>query len=136
MKELPFDWNAALRHLRKNDPALRKVIDAARPASLTLAAEQTPFEALFESIVYQQLNGKAAATILGRAVALFAPKRFPEPQDVILIEDAKLRGAGLSAAKTAAVKDLAKKTIDGVVPELDVLHSLTDDEIVERLTEV
>ena len=94
------------------------------------------FHALAEAITYQQLSGKAAATIFGRMVKLFAPKRFPTPADLLAMPDARLRGAGLSTAKTAALKDLARKTLDGTVPRLSSVRRLSDAEIVERLTAV
>jgi DNA-3-methyladenine glycosylase II len=99
-------------------------------------AVQSPFEALAESIVYQQLTGKAASTILGRVVNLFRPRRFPRPQDLLEAPDALLRKAGLSRNKTAALKDLAAKAIDGTVPPLAKLKQLSDTEIIERLTAV
>src|SRR3954471_24433877 len=104
---MPFDRKAAVRHLRRADPKLAALIDAVGPFTLALEGAQSPFEALLESIVYQQLTGKAAATILGRVVALYAPKKFPAPVDVLETPDERLRGAGLSGAKTRALKDLA-----------------------------
>src|SRR5207237_7440374 len=95
-------------------------------------AMQSPFEALVESIVYQQLSGKAAATILARLVALFKPRRFPGPQDLLEASDERLRSAGVSRNKSLALRDLAAKTLDGTVPAHSVLQKLGDDEIVER----
>jgi len=99
-------------------------------------AVQSPFEALVESIVYQQLSGAAAATILGRIIDLFKPRRFPRPEDLIETSDEKLRSAGLSRAKALALRDLSAKALDGTVPPLAALEKLSDDEIVERLTAV
>ena len=96
---------------------------------------QSPFQALAESIVYQQLTGKAAATIHGRLVSLFPRKRIT-PERLLETHARRLRGAGLSRAKVLALKDLAKKTLDGVVPTLARLHAMTDGEIVERLIQV
>ena len=134
---LPFDPVAAVEHLRRRDRRLAKLIDRVGPFRLRPAELQSPFEALLESIVYQQLRGRAAATILARVTALFRPRRFPRPQDVAGIEQEKLRGAGLSRSKTAALKDLAAKTLDGTVPaSARQLEKLSDAEIVERLTAV
>ena len=133
---IPIDGKAAVRHLKRADAKLATLIERVGPFEMTLAETQSPFEALLESIVYQQLTGKAAATILGRVVALFAPKEFPSPEDLVAIADEKLRGAGLSRAKTAALKDLAAKTLQGVVPPLEELHRMEEEAIVERLTEV
>ena len=93
-----------------------------------------PFDALAESIAYQQLNGKAAATIWGRVRALYPKTKWLDPAKVLATPDEKLRGAGLSRSKTAAIKDLAAKTIDGTVPSARALLRMSDDEIIARLT--
>lgn len=133
---LCFDPIHAVRHLRRADPVLGRVIRRSGPCALAPRATQSMFHALAEAITYQQLSGKAAATIFGRMVKLFAPKRFPTPADLLAMPDARLRGAGLSTAKTAALKDLARKTLDGTVPRLSRVRRLSDAEIVERLTAV
>jgi len=133
---LPFDPEEAARVLSASDRKLARLIERVGPFRMRPEAVQSPFEALAESIVYQQLTGKAAATILGRVVALFRPRRFPRPQDLIEARDALLREAGLSRNKTAALKDLAAKTLDGTVPPLAKLKQLSDTEIIERLTAV
>src|SRR3954470_14985378 len=112
---LPFDPVAAVDHLREHDRRLAKFIERVGPFRLRPAELQSPFEALLESIVYQQLTGRAAATILARVVGLSRPPRFPRPRDVLDIPEEKLRAAGLSGAKTAALKDLAAKALDGTV---------------------
>jgi DNA-3-methyladenine glycosylase II len=96
----------------------------------------SPFEEVLESIVYQQLSGKAAATIYGRVRALFPPRRVLSPQALLDTPDEALRGAGLSRAKLAAARDLAAKTLEGVVPTAAALRRMPDDEIIERLTAV
>ena len=133
---LPFDAEEALRHLCGRDARLARAIDRVGPFRLRLATMQTPFEALAESIVYQQLTGRAAATILSRVVALFRPRRFPRAADLLAAPDPLLRGAGLSRGKIAALKDLAAKSEKGLVPGLGRLRSMQDDAIVERLTQV
>jgi 3-methyladenine DNA glycosylase/8-oxoguanine DNA glycosylase len=100
------------------------------------ARTQSLFAALLESIVYQQLSGKAAETILGRVVALFRPRRFPRPEDLVAVPEARLRAAGLSRNKTVALKDLARHALEGTVPPLAQAHAMSDDELVERLTAV
>src|ERR1700682_3998711 len=95
-----------------------------------------PFEALAESIAYQQLSGKAAATIWGRVRALYPKRRKLDPRLVRETPDKKLRAAGLSGSKVAALKDLAAKTIDGTVPSVRALAKMTDEEIIERLIAV
>jgi DNA-3-methyladenine glycosylase II len=95
-----------------------------------------PFESLAESIAYQQLNGKAAATIWGRVRALYPRSKYLDPRRVLATPDKRLRAAGLSRSKVAAIKDLAAKTIDGTVPSVRALAKMSDEEIIVRLTTV
>jgi len=97
---------------------------------------QDTFESLVQSIVYQQLNGKAAATIHGRVLALFGGEDKLTPKRLLRMPVSKLRAAGLSANKSIAVRDLAEKCLSGVVAPRKELVSLTDQEIIDRLTEV
>ncbi|MBI3724054.1 DNA-3-methyladenine glycosylase 2 family protein [bacterium] len=127
---------AALAKLREADARLGRMIERIGPFRLKLEDMHSPFESLTEAIVYQQLTGKAAATILSRVLAIFPAKRFPSPDDILGSEDETLRGAGLSRAKVAAIKDLAAKTKDGVVPSLAALTALEDAAIIERLTQI
>jgi methylated-DNA-[protein]-cysteine S-methyltransferase len=135
---LDYDPVAAVDHLKARDRKLARYIDKVGPfRGHPAGLSGTPFQSLAESITYQQLTGKAAATILARVVALFAPRHFPEPEEMLRMSDARLRAAGLSRAKTLALKDLATKTLEGVVPAtVEALESLSDQEIVERLTAV
>ena len=131
-----FDPEEAHRVLRAADPKLAKLMDRAAIYDVTPGGA-TPFAALVRSIVYQQLSGKAAGTILGRLVALYRPRRFPRPEDLLASSDELLRSAGISRGKSAALKDLAAKTIEGLVPRsCAALEKLSDDQIVERLTQV
>jgi DNA-3-methyladenine glycosylase II len=132
----PFDAAVAVRHLRKVDPDLAAAIKSAGPCGLEPTMRHSPFEEVLESIVYQQLSGKAAATIYGRVRALFPPRRVLSPQALLDTPDQALRGAGLSRAKLAAARDLAAKTLEGVVPTAAALRRMPDDEIIERLTAV
>ncbi|MBI1951770.1 MAG: DNA-3-methyladenine glycosylase 2 family protein [Acidobacteria bacterium] len=126
----------AARALAEADPRLGRLIADVGPCRLAIEALQSPFQALAEAIVYQQLTGKAAATILGRVVDRFRPKRFPSPQDILRTADDRLRAAGLSRAKVAAIKDLAARTLDGTVPSLAALRKMQEEEIVTRLTAI
>jgi len=126
----------ATRVLAKSDPRLGRLIARVGPCRLTIETLQSPFEALAEAIVYQQLTGKVAATILGRVVDLFRPKKFPSPQDILDTPGERLRRAGLSRAKVAAFKDLARATLDGTVPRLAALKRMDEEEIVARLTAI
>ena len=115
---------------------MAELIARSRRYSITPAVSIRPFDALAESIAYQQLSGKAAATIFGRVRALYPKRKWLDPEQLLATPDETLRAAGLSRAKTAALKDLAAKTIDGTVPSGRALIRMTDDEIVTRLTTV
>jgi 3-methyladenine DNA glycosylase/8-oxoguanine DNA glycosylase len=134
--DLAVDAQGVVRTLARKDPALGRAMKLIGPFAMRCSSMHSTFEALATSIAYQQLTGKAAATILGRVVALFAPRPFPRPQDVIAASHEKLRGAGLSRAKALSLRDLAAKTIEGVVPDVAALAALPEDEIIERLTQV
>src|SRR5216117_2831120 len=95
-----------------------------------------PFDALAESIAYQQLSGRAAAAIWSRVRALYPKGKRLDPQKILATPDDTFRAAGLSRAKIAALKDLAAKTIDGTVPSARALSRMSDDEIVARLITV
>jgi DNA-3-methyladenine glycosylase II len=132
--KLPFDPDEALAHLRARDTKLGALIDRAGPFTLRLDSLQSPFESLLESILYQQLNGKAAATIHARVRALYGGD--PASQLLLDTPDEVLRAAGVSGNKSRALKDLAARTLDGTVPTHAAIMKMTDAEIVERLTEV
>ncbi len=124
----------ALEHLSRTDRILGRLIREVGPCRLVPKPRRSPFETLVRSVTFQQLNGTAAATILGRVKALYPHRRFPTPEDLLDTPDDRLRGAGLSRAKTAAIKDIAAKAIAGVVPRRAVIAAMSDQEIVERLT--
>jgi DNA-3-methyladenine glycosylase II len=126
----------AHRHISKSHPDMAQLIKRSRRYEIKPAVSIRPFDALAESIVYQQLSGKAAATIWGRVRALYPKTKWLDPAKVLATPDEKLRAAGLSRSKTAAIKDLAAKTIDGTVPSGRALVRMSDDEIVARLTQV
>lgn len=126
----------AIAHLSQADKTLARLIKKVGPCRLEPQTKRAPFQALVRSVTFQQLNGKAAETILGRVLALFPEKKFPSPEDLLATPDEKLRAAGLSRNKTAAVKDIAAKTIAGVVPDSRAIKKLSNEEILERLTSV
>jgi DNA-3-methyladenine glycosylase II len=115
---------------------MAELIARSRRYNITPALSIRPFDALAESIAYQQLSGKAAATIFGRVRALYPKRKWLDPEQLLATPDETLRAAGLSRAKTAALKDLAAKTIDGTVPAGRALIRMSDDEIITRLTAV
>ena len=134
--KLQFDPAAALAHLRESDPHLAALIERIGPFALELHAAKSLFEALLRSIIYQQLHGKAAASIHARVLAVLDQHGGPTPDSLTLASDAGLRGAGLSGNKLLAVRDLALKCREGTVPSLKEARQLTDEELVDRLTEV
>jgi 3-methyladenine DNA glycosylase/8-oxoguanine DNA glycosylase len=127
---------AAVEHLIAADKVMARLIRRVGPCALKPKPSRSPFEALVSAVTHQQLNGTAAMTILKRVLALYPGKRFPAPEDLLATPDEKLRAAGLSRAKTAAIRDLAAKTIEGIVPTSAAIRKLSDVEILERLTSV
>src|SRR6202046_5921437 len=132
----PFDHAKAHEPLTRTDRRLARLITKCEVFALEIEEAQTPYEALLEAIVYQSISGKAAATIFGRIKALGANGRCPTPQEILAQTDLALREAGLSYAKAAAMKDLAQKTVEGIVPTMEEAHALSDEELVTRLISV
>lgn len=126
----------ALQHLSASDAVLKRLIREIGPCTLKPETRRPPFKSLVLAVAHQQLNGTAAATILRRFTKLFPGRRFPRPEDLASVSDDALRGVGFSRAKVAAIRDIAVKTSDGVVPTSRRIAQLTDDEIIARLTEV
>jgi DNA-3-methyladenine glycosylase II len=126
------DLAAAAAELARRDPALGRLVDVLGPPMLRPPLEGY-FPALVRAIAFQQLAGRAAAAIHGRFLKNFGNGLTPEA--VLALPEPAFRSAGLSAAKTASIRDLAAKTLDGTVP-LDGLEGYSDDEIVERLSRV
>jgi methylated-DNA-[protein]-cysteine S-methyltransferase len=130
-----FDPDTAISHLRAADARLAKLIDDVGPFRMELKTAPSLFGALAEAIVYQQLTGKAAATIYGRVCALF-PRKHPTADRLLRLSDPALRGAGLSRAKVLSLRDLAKRAADGAVPTLAEAHKMDDEALIERLMEI
>ena len=133
-RKLPFDVDEALAHLHANDPKLGALIERAGAFTLRLDPSPSPFESLLESILYQQLHGKAAATIHRRVREYYGGD--PEPRLLLETPDEVLRAAGVSFNKIKALKDLAARALDGTVPTNAAIKKMSDAEIIERLTEV
>ena len=121
----------AINHLKKSDPVLRAIIERVGPCRIEFGEPE--FCSLAESIVYQQLNGRAAATIFSRFAALAGDPVTPE--GILKLSDEQLRGVGLSKQKSSYLKDLAAKTSAGLL-NFSRLHELSDEEVVEHLTQV
>jgi DNA-3-methyladenine glycosylase II len=131
-----FDPEEAVAHLKASDPALAELIGRIGPFAMELKPAKSLFEALLRSIVFQQLHGKAAATIHARVLAALEKHGGPTAEALSRASDEELRAAGLSRGKLAAARDLAEKSLAGVVPTFREAHSLSDDELVERLTQI
>jgi O-6-methylguanine DNA methyltransferase len=132
---LGFDPNLAVEQLRASDPVLARIIDEVGPFRMQLRPAASVFAALAEAIVYQQLNGKAAAAIFARLCALF-PRGGLSTGRLLRASDEELRGVGLSRSKLLSLRDLAQKVEDGGVPPFAEIHRMPDETIIERLSEV
>ncbi len=130
-------YNAAeaCRALAAADPKLGALIERAGPYTLRLKSHHSPFEALLEAILSQQLHGTAARAILHKLLKLFGDIH-PSPELLLLQPDNALRACGLSQNKMLALQDLARKTLDGTVPELTQIRRMADEEVIARLTAV
>ena len=125
----------AVEHLKAVDPVLERLVEKVGPVSVK-ARRLAVFQSLVQAIVYQQLNGKAADTILGRFKALFDDGHFPSAEQVLAMQPERLRSAGLSRPKASYIRGIAEKAAAGSLPTLKECDRLTDAEIVQRLTEM
>jgi DNA-3-methyladenine glycosylase II len=122
--------------LARADPLLRKLIRVHGPCRLSPNWRRSPYESLVRAIVFQQLNGKAAATILSRFIDLFPDAQFPAPGLVLTKTDEQLRSAGLSRQKLSYIRDVATRAQEGVIPtHRRGLRRRTDDELVAAFTQ-
>jgi methylated-DNA-[protein]-cysteine S-methyltransferase len=126
----------AVHHLKKQDPVLGTLIDQVGACRLQPKRGSSVFAALAEAIVYQQLHGKAAATIFGRFRSLYPEGAFPAPADVLKTPEDKLRGVGLSRSKMLSLLDLADHINRGSLPEMSELAQMSDQAVIEVLTRV
>lgn len=131
-----IDLDSAIKHLIKADFDLGKFIKIAPRFNVNSNTFTSPFQALLETIIYQQLNGKAASTIFSRVLALFSGNNTVLPLDIIRATDEELRSAGLSGAKIAAARDLADFAVSGRLPDLKTLQCMPDKEIIATLTQI
>jgi len=126
----------ALKHLSAADPVMARIIREIGPCELTPETRRSPFQSLVQAVAHQQLSGTAAETILSRFKKLFPGRRFPRPEDLATVTDDQIRACGFSFAKIRALRDIAEKTLAGIVPSGRAIGKLTDDEIIARLTQV
>lgn len=122
--------------LTANDERFAELISQVGPCSLQPKSQRSPFESLVRAVAHQQLNGKAASCILDRFVTLFGKESFPSPNEVYVTDFDKLAKIGFSRAKAGYVKEIAQAALDGVIPSRKEIQQLTDDEIIERLTQI
>jgi DNA-3-methyladenine glycosylase II len=127
---------AAHQHLSKADPVLKRLIREHGFCALVPEKRRSPFQSLVQAVAHQQLNGTAANTILTRFKKLFPGRKFPKPEDLAKVSDEQIRACGFSFAKIKAIRDIAEKTLSGIVPTSREIVKLSDNEIVARLTEV
>jgi DNA-3-methyladenine glycosylase II len=132
---LSFDLAEATRQLAAKDEKLAELIGATAPFEIRYAGD-SPYEALMKAIAYQSISGKAASTIFARVKALSGNGRPPSPEQMLKLRKSALRKAGLSAAKVMAMKDLARKTLQGIVPSRKEAEKLSDQELITRLDSV
>jgi DNA-3-methyladenine glycosylase II len=95
---------------------MRRLIRAHGPCSLVADTRRSPFESLVRAVAHQQLNGTAAESILRRLRELCGTIRYPRPEQLLALSEAAIRKCGFSRAKTAALRDIAAKTLDGTIP--------------------
>ena len=122
-------FNDALTHLRKTKHLKKIQLKDRKPP---FSKPSDPFQSLIRSIIYQQLSGKAAATILARFLANFPGGRYPTPAEVLALRDTKFKKCGISGQKTRYLKDLALRFTDGTIDPSN-FKNMTDEEIRNHL---
>ena len=127
---------AAEAHLSRVCPKFKALIKHVGPRPAPQADGRPPYAKLVRAIAHQQLHGRAAETIFGRFLALFPEHDFPPPELVLERPEADLRGCGFSFSKIAAIRDIAEKTRDKVVPSAAQAAKLSDDELIARLVTI
>lgn len=126
----------AHKHLSERDPIMRALILEHGTCALVPEFKRSPFQSLVQAVAHQQLHSTAANTILARFKKLFPGRKFPRPEDLAGVTDEQIRACGFSFAKIKAIRDIAEKTLAGVVPTGREIVALADEEIILRLTEV
>lgn len=124
----------AIAHLVTCDADFARLIAEVGPCGLKPKTEREPYEGLVRSIAYQQLHARAAESIFGRFLALYPNETFPSPARILATDAQEMRACGFSAAKVATIRGIAEKMLDGTVPTRSVALTMTDEELIERLT--
>lgn len=126
----------AHNHLSERDPVMRALILEHGQCALVPETRRSPFQSLVQAVAHQQLHGTAANSILARFKKLFPGRKFPRAEDLAGVTDEQMRACGFSFAKIKAIRDIAEKTLSGVIPTSRQIVTLADEEIILRLTEV
>jgi DNA-3-methyladenine glycosylase II len=127
---------SAEKHLSSSCPKLSDWIAEVGGCELEPVWEREPFESLVRAVAHQQLHGKAAESILGRMIARFPDQAFPTPLQLSRMRVPSFRKCGFSASKTEAIQGIAKGTLQGKVPNRETANSMSDESLVETLTEL
>lgn len=135
MSRLRYNRRMAIDHLRNRCEPLGRFIDLQGPLKLKVGGETELFSALSQAIVFQQLSGKAAATIYGRFSDLFAGEEL-NAQAAMTLTMMQLRSVGLSQNKALAIQDLARKSLDGSLASMRKINRMSDSEVIENLVQV
>ena len=133
MNNKAYPFGSAIAHLASSDPDWGRLIARVGPCGLQPKPEREPYEALIRAIAYQQLHARAAEAILGRFLARYPAPSFPSPTDILATDENVLRTCGFSAAKVTAIRGIAEKTLDGLVPTRRTALTLTDEALIARL---
>jgi DNA-3-methyladenine glycosylase II len=131
-----LNLSTARQHLVKKDPRLKALFKKHGSLDFSPRVERSPFESLVRAIAHQQLHGKAAETILGRFISLYSQGRFPTPTDILATADQKMRDCGFSKNKVKAIKDIAAKAVEGLIPDKKNIQKLSNEAIIDRLTQI
>jgi DNA-3-methyladenine glycosylase II len=130
----PYPHNPPTIQLAAADADFARLITSVGPCGLKPKADREPYEGLVRSIAYQQLHARAAEAIFGRFLALYPDEAFPSPTSILATDALIMRTCGFSTAKVSTIRGIAEKMLDGTVPTRSVALTLTDEELVERLT--
>lgn len=129
--------NSVIRKLSKTDKKMAEFLEIAPAFNFRLATFTSVYQALIESIISQQLSMKAANCIFKRLCSLYSsnPKNI-RPFDIFRTDDEELHNIGISTPKITAIRDLTEHALNGYLPDNEALLSMTNDEIIEKLTKI
>ncbi len=129
-------YQSASQHLYAQDADWARLIAEVGECKLALELHREPYESLVRAIAYQQLNRRAAETILGRFLALFPEDQFPTPAQVLATDHVAMRACGFSASKVITIREIAMNTQTGIVPTLAEAHRMENLALIERLVQL